>query len=173
MPRKLATFAFLCLTLLAALASAQAPPAKEKPSAPVILIELTTAGDSGIPAEFRYAIYEQVVGHVEKMGTFKDVLRSGDTRAPGRADLVTLHTTVGKFKQGNEMERSLTTVLGWSKVEVDAVVTGQDGHTVVEQKVIGKVRFMGDNLKVTNDLGKQLAKLLRASFTATGAPAAK
>jgi hypothetical protein len=137
------------------------------------LIELTSAGDSGIPNEFLYAVYEQVVAHIEKAGTFKDVYRSGDTRAKSAVGLVTLRTTVGRFKQGSETERQLTGVLGWSRVEVDAVVAGQDGKSVVEKKVIGKVRFHGDNLKVTNDLGRELAKLLRESFMPTGTPAAK
>jgi hypothetical protein len=172
--RKVATLAILSLTVLAVLASGQTPaPAKPKPSAAVILIELTTAGESKILPEFLYATYEQMVSHVEQTGTFKDVYRSGDTRAKDAPDIVTLRTSVGKFKQGNETERGLTLALGWSKVEVDAVVTGKDGQTLVEQKVVGKVRFMGDNLKVTDDLGKQLAKLLRASFTATGTPAVK
>jgi hypothetical protein len=172
--RKFAALSLLSVTILAMSASGQASaPAKPKPSAPVILIELTTAGESKILPEFLYAIYEQMVSHVEKTGTFKDVYRSGDTRAKDAPDLVTLRTNVGKFKQGNETERGLTLALGWSKVEVDAVVTGRDGKPLVEQKVVGKVRFMGDNLKVTDDLGKQLAKLLAASFTATGTPAAK
>jgi hypothetical protein len=167
-PLKLAIFA-LCLTLLPAVVSAQAPAAK--PSAPAILIELTTAGESGILPEFLYAIYEQMVAQVEKSGTFKDVYRSGDTRAKSTPGLVTLKTNVSKFKQGSQTERQLTTVLGWTRVEVDAVVASQDGKTLVEKKVVGKVRFMGDNLQVTNDLGKQLTKLLRASFTPTGSPA--
>jgi hypothetical protein len=170
MLRKLTILA-LGLTFLTAWASAQAPAAK--PSAPAILIELITAGDSGILPEFLYATYEQMVSQVEKSGTFKDVYRSGDTRAKGTPGLVTLKTNVGKFKQGSQTKRQLTTVMGWSRVEVDAVVTDKDGKTLVEQKVVGKVRFMGDNLKVTDDLGKQLAKLLRASFTPTGTPAAK
>lgn len=160
---------FLCLTG-AAYAADQPKPTL---SAPAILIELTDAGDSGIPNEFRYAIYEQVVAHIEQSGTFKDVYRSGDTRAKETPGLVTLRTTIGKFKQGSETERQLTTVLGWSRVEVNAVVTGQDGKTVLERKVVGKVRFHGANLKVTDDLGRQLAKLLRESFIATGTPAAK
>jgi hypothetical protein len=171
MPRKLATFALLCLTLLPVPASAQSPAAK--PSAPAILIELITAGDSGILPEFLYATYEQMVSHVEKSGTFKEVYRSGDTRATDAPGLVTLRTNVGKFKQGSQTKRELTTVLGWSRVEVDATVTDKAGKTLVEKKVVGKVRFMGDNLKVTGDLGKQLAKLLRASFTPSGTPAAK
>jgi len=42
-----------------------------------------------------------------------------------------------------------------------------------KNNVVGKIRFRGDNLKVTDHLGKQLAKLLRESITATGTPAAK
>lgn len=144
--------------------------AAPKLSSSAILVELTSAGEAKIGPEFLYAIYEQTVNHIEKAGTFKDVYRSGDRRAAGAPDLVTLRTTVGKFKEGSQTTRELTTVFGWSKVEVNAVVAGKDGKTVVEKKVVGKVRFRGDNLKVTDDLGKQLAKLLRQSFTATGTP---
>ena len=159
----------LCLTG-AAYAADQPKPTL---SAPAVLVELTAAGESDIPNEFRYAIYEQVVAHIEQTGTFKDVYRSGDTRAAETPGLVTLHTTIGKFKQGSQTQRELTTVLGWSRVEVNAVVASQDGKTVLEKKVVGKVRFRGANLKVTDDLGRQLAKLLRENFIATGTSAAK
>jgi hypothetical protein len=171
MLQRFATLALFCFILPAALASAQKP--VPQPGASAILIELIAAGDSKITPEFLYATYEQMVSQVEKSGTFREVYRSGDTRAKDAPDMFTLRTTVGKFKQGSETERQLTTVLGWSRVEVDAVVTDKNGKTLLEKKVVGKVRFMGDNLKVTNDLGKELAKLLRASFTPTGTPAAK
>jgi hypothetical protein len=170
--RKVAVLALLTFGLIAATANAADKP-KPTLSAPAILIELTSAGDSGIPNEFLYAVYEQVVAHVEKVGTFKDVYRSGDTRAKAAAGVVTLRTTVGRFKQGSETQRQLTGVLGWSRVEVSAVVAGADGKPLVEKKVVGKVRFHGDNLKVTDDLGNELAKLLRDSFAPTGTPAAK
>jgi|HubBroStandDraft_1064217.scaffolds.fasta_scaffold525989_1 hypothetical protein len=171
MLQRFVILALVCLALPVVTASAQKP--APQPGASAILIELIAAGDSKITPEFLYATYEQMVSQVEKSGTFREVYRSGDTRAKDAKDMVTLRTTVGKFKQGSETERQLTTVLGWSKVEVNAVVTGKDGQTLLEKKVVGKVRFMGDNLKVTNDLGKQLAKLLRASFTPTGSPTAK
>ncbi len=167
MPRKVATFTLLIFSFTGTWLYAGDQP-KPKLSAPAILIELTGAGDSAIPNEFRYAIYEQVVGQIEKSGTFKDVYRSGDRRAKDAAGLVTLRTTVEKFKQGNQAERELTTVLGSTRVEVQAIVAGQDGQTVLEKKVVGTVRFRGDNLKVTSILGKHLARLLHESFTATG-----
>jgi hypothetical protein len=143
---------------------------KPKLSVSAIQIEMTSAGDSKIPITFRYAMYEQMVDHVEKSGTFKTTYRSGDRRAKAAPDLLTLHTTVTKFREGSQTTRELTDFFGWTRVEVKAVVADQDGRTVLEKNVVGKIRFRGDNLKVTDDLGKQLAKLLRESFAATGTP---
>jgi len=61
-------------------------------------------------------------------------------------------------KQGNQTERELTTVLGWTAVDVTATLIAKDGHTVVEKKVTGRVRFRGDNLKVTDDIAKKVTK---------------
>jgi hypothetical protein len=165
----------LCTAIaVTCVAQAYAPDAgKSKPSASAIQIEMTSAGESKIPITFRYAIYEQMVGHVEKSGAFQTTYRSGDRRAKAAPDLLTLSTTVSKFREGSQTARELTDFFGWTRVEVKAVVADQDGRTLLEKNVVGKIRFRGDNLKVTDDLGKQLAKLLRESFTATGTPAAK
>jgi hypothetical protein len=174
MPRKFASRMFLIL-FLAGAAAAQSyavDPGKEKPSASAIQIEMTGAGESRIPVTFRYAIYEQMVGHVERSGTFKTTYRSGDRRAKEAPDLLTLRTIVGKFREGSQTVRELTDFFGWTRVEVNAVVAAPDGRTLLEKTVIGKIRFRGDNLKVTDDLGKQLTKLLRENFNATGIPAA-
>jgi hypothetical protein len=167
--RTVAVF-ILCVASACAAQSFAPDAGKPKPSASAIQIEMTSAGESKIPVTFRYAIYEQVVGHVEKSGTFKTTYRSGDRRAKDAPDLLTLRTIVSKFREGSQTARELTDFFGWTRVEVNAVVADQDGRTVLEKQVAGKIRFRGDNLKVTDDLGKQLAKLLRESFTATGTP---
>jgi len=139
---------------------------KAKQSASAVQVELTGAGDTQIPNEFRYAIYEQVVDHIEKGNAFKNVYRTGDRRAKDAADLVTIRTTVDKFTEGSQTKRELTTVLGWTKVDVNVVVADKSGNSLLEQKITGKIRFRGDNLKVTEDIGKRIAKLLGENFAA-------
>ena len=52
------------------------------------------------------------------------------------SDLVTLHTTVEKFKQGSQMQREITTVLGSTNVDVDAWVTDSDGRVLLADRGI-------------------------------------
>jgi hypothetical protein len=136
----------------------------QKLSASAIQIEPVEAGDVRIPDEFRSAIYEFLIEQVREAGTFQQVFRSGDRAAAGVPDLVTLHTTVEKFKEGSQVEREITTVLGATKVDVSASVTARDGRALLDSRVQGKVRFFGENLGVTNDIAKRIAKLLRKDF---------
>ena len=136
----------------------------QKLSASAIQIEPVKAGDVRIPAEFLSAIYEFLIARVRESGTFQQVFRSGDRAAASVPDLVTLHTTVEKFKEGSQMKREITTVLGATKVDVSASVTAVDGRALVDGRIQGKVRFFGENLGVTSDLAKRIAKLLRKNF---------
>jgi hypothetical protein len=133
----------------------------EKISASAIQIEPVDAGDVWIPAEFRAAIYEYLVMRVRESGKFQKVFRSGDRDAAGVADLVTLHTTVEKFKQGSQMQREILTVVGSTKVTVDASVTDRNGRVLLDRSIQGKVMFFGENLGATNDLAKHIAKRLK------------
>jgi hypothetical protein len=133
----------------------------QKLSASAIQIEPVEAGDVRIPAEFRSAIYEFLVERVREAGTFRQVFRSGDRTAGSIPDLVTLRTTVEKFKEGSQMRREVTAVLGATMVDVSALLTASDGRTLLDSRIHGKVRFFGENLGVTNDLAKRIAKLLR------------
>jgi len=145
-------------------APAAPKPSGQKLSASAIQIEPVEAGDVQIPLEFCAAIYEFLVQRVREAGTFKQVFRSGDGAAASVSDLVSLHATVEKFKQGSQMERETTTVLGGTKVDVSASVSARDGSTVLADRVEGNVRFRGENLGVTKDLAKHIAKLLRRNF---------
>jgi hypothetical protein len=49
-------------------------------------------------------------------------------------------------------------------VDVTTRVTSRDGKTLLDQKVAGKVRMFGENLRATDDLAKRITKLLRESF---------
>jgi hypothetical protein len=144
------------------------PPAN--PSAPIpslsfrnlpILIE-PLGWDVTVPAEFRYAIYEALIEQVENAGVFSNVYRSGDRRAENAKDLVTLYTDVDKFTQGNQTERELVTVMGATKITVTVTLTRRAGVIRQAYKVDGTVRFFGENLGVTLDLAKRIAKILAA-----------
>jgi hypothetical protein len=163
-----ATFVFLASfsTLSAwAVLSAQTP-AKPKISASAIQIAMVETGDVQIPAEFRFAVYERLVDRLNQSSVFKKVYRAGDHAADGVSDLITLHTTVEKFKEGSETVRGLTTVLGATSVDITASVTARDGHELISRKITGRVRFFGENLGVTNDIAKRITKLVSASFQA-------
>lgn len=158
-------FAFLTFCSMLALPRAWGePPAKAKLSASAIQIAMVEAGSVQIPEEFRFAVYERLVERVRESGAFQKVYRAGDRAANGIPDLVTLHTQVDAFKEGSQTKRELTTVFGATKVDVTASVTARDGHTLMDQKITGRVRYFGENLGVTNDLAKRIAKLLRETF---------
>lgn len=134
---------------------------REKFAASAVQIEPPDDVDVQIPAEFRAAVYESLVNRVRESGAFHEVFRSGDRAAAGVPDLVTLRITVDKFKQGSQVAREITTVLGATKLNVSASVIDRSGHVVLNGHVHGKVRFFGENLRVTDDLAKRIAKLLK------------
>jgi hypothetical protein len=138
--------------------------AKPKVSASAIQIAMVEAGDSQIPEEFRFAVYEGLVERVRASGAFQKVYRTGDHAADGISDLVTLHTKVQSFQEGSQTKRELTTVFGATKVEVAASVTARDGHVLIDQKITGRVRYFGENLGVANDLAKRITKLVGGTF---------
>jgi hypothetical protein len=140
--------------------------ASQRLPASAIQIEPVEAGDIQIPAEFRSAIYEFLVERVRAAGAFSQVFRSGDRAAGSIPHLVTLRTTVDKFKEGSQMKREITTVLGATTIDVSASVNARDGRTLLDSRIHGKVRFFGENLGVTNDLAKRIAKLLRKNSRA-------
>jgi hypothetical protein len=141
--------------------SEHADSTKPTPSAsfrklPVIIEPL--GWDVQVPPAFRYAIYEALVDRIEDSGVFSTVYRSGDHRAESAKDLVTLYTDVDKFKQGNQTER--ITVMGATKITVTVTLSRNGGVIRQVYKVGATVRFFGENLGVTLDLAKRIAKLL-------------
>ena len=129
--------------------------------ASAILVEPVDSGDVNIPAEFRLAIYEDIVKKLEASGIYARVFRSGDHRADGIADLVTLNTEVEKFKAGNQPEREIVTVLGATTVKLGVKLSTRDGAILVDKEVEGKVRFFGENLGVIHDAAKRITEMLR------------
>jgi len=138
-------------------------PGKNQPTpkitASAIQVEPIDAGEADLPADFRVAIYENLIEELRKTGSFKEVYRSGDRRAEGVQDLVKLRTTLVKFQEGSQTKRQVTTVAGATRIEVRAQAIGRDGHALLDRQVRGQVRFFGENLRATLDLARSIAKL--------------
>ena len=162
------TFVFVSSFLILSASAFVAAQAESKPklSASAVQIALLDAGDIQIPAEFRYAIYEQIVEQVKASGAFQKVYRAGDHAAAGVPDLVTLHTKMEGFKEGSQTVREVTTVFGATTVDITASLTSKDGKELMTKKLTGRVRFFGENLGVTNDIAKKITKLVSDSYHA-------
>ena len=169
------------LLILAALSVAAAPtgaadantPQATKPQAPAIQIEMVQVADVWIPAEFTYSIYEHLVEQLTRSGAFQKVFRAGDRQAEGAADVVLLRTKVEKFKEGSQLKREMTTVLGATRIDVSANVSTRDGHVLLEKNIQGKVLFFGQNLSATRDLAKRIAKLLNQNIETLERPVSR
>src|SRR5580658_8533761 len=159
-------FVFLSSFLMLSASAFVAAQAASKPklSASAVQIALLDVGDVKIPAEFRYAIYEQLLEQVQASGAFQKVYRAGDHAAEGVPDLVTLHTKMEGFKEGSQTVREVTTVLGATTVDIRASVTAKDGKELLSKKLTGRVRFFGENLGVTNDIAKKISKLVNDAY---------
>jgi hypothetical protein len=132
----------------------------EKITASAIQIEPVESKEAALPAEFRMAIYENLIEAVSKTGKFAHVYRSGDRTAAGTPDLLISRTRVEGFKQGSQKQREVTTVAGATSIKTSVQVVTRDGRTVVDREVEGKVRFFGENLNATSDFAKKAAQAI-------------
>jgi hypothetical protein len=139
-------------------------PAKIKASA--IQVEMIQSDEIKLPAEFQIALYENLVGQIEKQGKFQHVYRDGDSNAASVADLIVLHSTVRGFKAGSERARQVTTVAGATSISVHCQFTNPEGKSLLERDVNGKVRFFGGNLRATYDFAKKTASVTVDNFSA-------
>lgn len=148
----------------------QQAPAQSQPSGPLkasaIQIQQIQADEVKLPAEFQIALYEHVIEQVSRTKKFQHVYRDGDRNAAGAPDLVILHSTVTGFKQGSARARQMTSVAGATDIKVHLQFTDKNGKSLLESDVNGKVRFFGENLRATFDLGKKLAGVVRQNFMA-------
>ena len=119
------------------------------------------AGDSNVAPEFKAAIYENVVIELTKAKQFSAVLRSGDRSAKGVSNLLILRTTVESYRPGSETKRAVTTVTGTTKLRVRTQLCTQDGQVVLERVVDGNVRFLGENLRATHNLARNVVKAIK------------
>ena len=120
-------------------------------------------GDVNIEPAFRIAIYENLLDELAKTKQFKEVLRSGAHSADGLPDILLLKTTVESYKPGSETMRAATTVFGWTKLKVRTQLATQEGQIVLEREISGNVRFIGDNLRATHNLARNLAAAVKQS----------
>jgi hypothetical protein len=129
-----------------------------------IQVAMIQSDDIAVPAEFRVALYENLIHQLEQRG-FQHVYRDGDRDAAGAANLVVLHSTVGRFKAGNEMARQVTTLAGATSINVHCQFTNMEGQPLLEQDVTGKVRFFGGNLRATYDFAKKASRFAYEEFS--------
>ena len=129
----------------------------------IIQVERIDAGSTTLDPCFSNAIYENLLRELKKSKQFDQVLRSGDQRAKDVSGLLVLKTTVEKYSPGSETRRAVTTVSGATKLKVHIQLLTRDGNVVLDRVVEGNVRFIGDNLKATNKLATNTAKVLKRS----------
>jgi hypothetical protein len=149
------------------------PPGKPEPAlqhapkltAAAIQIENPdTPDDLVIPEDFRVSMYENVVSQVTGTKKFQHVYRSGDRAATGVPDLVILHLIPQAFKEGSQKQREVTTISGFTSIKVKVQFTSRDGKVLFEKDLNGRVRFFGENLRVTYDLAKKVANVVNDTF---------
>ncbi len=147
--------------------STKRPPAgtkRPKFSASAIQVLDFKPADIAVPAQFEMAMYEHAIEELQKSGRFKTVYRDGDKRAEAEPELVTMKCTIWEFKEGSARQRQVTTVKGKTSIHVHVHIEDKKGEPLVDKDVEGKVQFLGENLRATNDLGKNIAELVSQNF---------
>ena len=137
-----------------------------------VQVDKVDAKEVNLAPSFQIAIYESLLNELSKTKQFKQVLRDGDRNASDISDLLILKTTVEKYSAGSETKRAVTTVSGATKLTVRSQLCTRDGQTVLERTVDGNVRFIGSNLKATQNLARNVAKTLKQSSLPTPSQAA-
>ena len=128
-------------------------------------------GKTTLAPSFADAIYENLLKELSRSKQFKNVFRSGDRRANDVGGVLVLNTLVEKYTPGSETRRAVTTVSGFTKVNVHIQLLTRDGHMVLERTAEGNVRFIGDNLKATDNVAHKAAQTLKHStLPEPGAP---
>ncbi len=140
-----------------------------KVDTPAIEVKMIQDGEIALPAEFQVALYEDLIQEFQKEGAFREVYRDGDRNAAQSSNVISLYTSVRKFKQGSELERDVTTVAGSTSIRVHCQFKAPNGAVLLERDIEGKVRLRGDNLKATEDFAKKAAKITPQSLSAEAA----
>lgn len=135
-----------------------------KLKASAIQILMVQSNEVNLPHPFQVALYENTIEQVEKTHKFQHVYRDGDQAAAQVPDLVILRTNVYGFKKGSEEERQVLTVAGSTQIKVHCKFVDKSGNSELESDVTGKVRFLGGNLRATNDFAKKVSHVVSNSF---------
>jgi hypothetical protein len=132
-----------------------------------VQVDKVDPGDTALDPCFSAAIYEGLVRDLLKSKQFESVFRSGDRNAAEGSGALVLKTRVEKYSAGSETLRAVTTVAGATKIKVHVQLVKSSGQVVAEGTVDGNIRFLGDNLKATDNVASKTAKLLRRSKLAS------
>lgn len=128
-----------------------------------VQVEKIDPGATTLDPSFSDAIYENILQELPKSKRFTHVFRSGDSNANDVVGTLVLKTLVEKYSPGSETRRAVTTVAGATKLNVRIQLLTRDNHVVLEHVVSGNVRFIGDNLRATNKVAHNAAKILKRS----------
>ncbi len=120
--------------------------------------------DIKVPAQFEMAMYENTITELQKLKKFKNVYRDGDKRAAADPGCVKLKALIWQFKEGSARKRQVTTVTGATTLHVTVHIEDAKGQALVDKDVDGAVHFMGENLKATDDLAKNVAAMVDSQF---------
>jgi len=162
--------AILCLVVMLVTgvgARAQEKPKPAKFKASAIQVDMIHSDEIKLPAEFQVSMYEDLIRQLERKGGFAHVYREGDRNAASAPDLVILRSSVIGFKEGSQRKREVTTVAGETEIKIHCVFSDNDGKTLLEADVTGKVRFFGGNLRATYDFAKATTKIAHENFSAS------
>lgn len=164
--KKVSSRAFIVITLIIQPALSKGVLAADTRSAPPewsVQVMKVDAGDIKIEAAFRVAIYENLLVALSNTKEFKQVLRDGDRTGDGRRDVLILKSKVESYTPGSETKRAVTTVSGGTKLRVRTQLCTREGQVVLERVSSGNVRFFGGNLRVTQNLARNVAKGVKQS----------
>jgi hypothetical protein len=128
-----------------------------------VQVDRIDPGATTLEPSFSDAIYENILEELPKSKQFKRVFRSGDRNANDASAVLVLKTLVEKYSPGSETRRAVTTIAGATKLSVRIQLVTRGGHVVLERAVEGDVRFIGDNLRATNKVARNAAKILKRS----------
>jgi len=128
-----------------------------------VQVDRVDPGATTLDPCFSDAIYENLLQKLSKSKQFEHVFRSGDRNANDGSGVLVLKTLVEKYSPGSETRRAVTTVAGATKLNVHIQLLTRNGRVVLERAVEGDVRFIGDNLRATNKVANNTAKILKQS----------
>jgi hypothetical protein len=133
-----------------------------------VQVDKVDPGDVSIEPAFRIAIYENLLQELSKTKRFQQVFRSGDRGASDVSDLLILKTKVEKYTAGSETRRAVTTVSGATKLSVRSQLCTRDGQVILGKVFDGNVRFIGGNLRATNNLARNVANEIKRATLPPG-----